>query len=638
MKRPDWKSFFWHKLKYRLFVAFLVLILLPFSVLNIYNYRKIEALVEQKISQQSHEQLEQMNRALEDQLSIAFKTLLFLEQDSVVQSVLHSPGARLSLENKRLMEDKFKSINNSFFLYNPSVYFTLLDFHESVYTSYPPKEALRYGPYRERFDRRLESGVAANGTEAETGSAAGAAHTGEGSQTTHTVPGGLSYRWEARDENNVLKEVSSSPYLLSLYAQLKDSAGRPYGLARISIDYSFWFQSVLKDTQSGRDYFLLTGEGEPMAGFPKGAELPLQLAREVLDHPERAYLTDEGSASLVNYVYIESLDWYMVNRIPLDLLFKEISGLKRQYFVTFFLFTGAFVLMAFMISATFTRPLSHLQNKMKDVVRKNLKIRIPEGNSRGEVLELTRTFNRMLDDTGELIQRLKAEERQKEAVHFHMLMAQMNPHFLLNTLNTMKWSAIRSGNEDISEMCVSLGMLLEASLNSEAELVHLKDEIGLVQAYLHIQRMRYRGSFEVTCRFGDELEYALVPKLSLQPLVENAIRHGVGHLSGQGEIGIRVYQSGEQGLTLEVADNGVGMEESRRLQPPGRRPGIGLSNLKERLRLLFKGQSRLEVIDLEPGTLVRFSIPLLLSPPYGQREQWTTEEKGEGQDVDGDAG
>ncbi|WKL05188.1 histidine kinase [Paenibacillus amylolyticus] len=265
--------------------------------------------------------------------------------------------------------------------------------------------------------------------------------------------------------------------------------------------------------------------------------------------------------------------------------------------------------MAFMISATFTRPLSHLQNKMKEVVRKNLKIRIPEGRSRGEVLELTRTFNTMLDDANQMINRLKAEERQKEAVHFHMLLAQMNPHFLLNTLNTMKWSAIRSGNEEISEMCVSLGKLLEVSLNSQVELVYLKDEIELVQAYLHIQRIRYRDSFEVTCEFDDKLEYALVPKLSLQPLVENAIHHGVGPLEQLGQIRIGIYRQDTGKLMLEVADNGIGMEESRRQQMTRTRPGIGLSNLRERLRLLFKGQSELEVIDTKPGTLVRFSIP-----------------------------
>lgn len=355
-----------------------------------------------------------------------------------------------------------------------------------------------------------------------------------------------------------------------------------------------------------------------MARSSKKAVLAPEITREIALHPAQAYLTDDKSGTLINYVYIESLDWYMVNRIPLAVLFNEISGLKQRYFLTFFAFTAAFVLIAFMISATFTRPLSHLQNKMKDVVRKNLKIRIPEGRSHGEVLELTRTFNTMLDDTNKLIAQLKAEERQKEAVHFHMLLAQMNPHFLLNTLNTMKWSAIRSGNEEISEMCVSLGKLLEVSLNAEVELVYLKDEIELVQAYLHIQRIRYQGSFEVTCDFDDELEYALVPKLSLQPLVENAIRHGVGPLTERGQISIRIYRNDKAQLTLEVGDNGIGMEESRRLQVTRTRKGIGLSNLKERLRLLFKGQSELEILQLSPGTLIRFSIPFLLSTPYVQ--------------------
>lgn len=596
MNKPDWKTFLPQKLRYRLFGAFLILILLPFSVLNVYNYRQIESLVEEKISQQSHEQLVQMYRTLEDQMSVAFKTLIFLEQDSAVRSVLTSPESRSKLENKSLVEEKFKMLNNSFFLYNPSVYFTLLDFHESVYTSYLPKKALQYAPYREQFRRHLGNGHDDPADRAETG--------------------GLFYQWDSRDENNMLREVSTSPYLLSLYAYMKDSGGNRYGMARISIDYSFWFQSVLKESLSNQDYFLITGKGETVARSSKKAVLTPEITREIALHPAQAYLTDDKSGTLINYVYIESLDWYMVNRIPLNVLFNEISGLKQKYFLTFFAFTAAFVLMAFMISATFTRPLSHLQNKMKDVVRKNLKIRIPEGRSRGEVLELTRTFNTMLDDTNKLIAQLKAEERQKEAVHFHMLLAQMNPHFLLNTLNTMKWSAIRSGNEEITEMCVSLGKLLEVSLNSEVELVFLKDEIELVQAYLHIQRIRYHGSFEATCEFEDELEYALVPKLSLQPLVENAIRHGVGPMAGRGLIVIRIYRNDRAQLTLEVEDNGIGMEESRNLQVSRTRKGIGLANLKERLRLLFKEQSELVIIPQSPGTLIRFSIPFLLSTPY----------------------
>ena len=602
MKKLDWNIFFPQKLKYRMFSAFLILILLPFSVLNIYNYGQIESLVEEKISQQSHEQLVQMYGTLEDQMSIALKTLIFLEQDSGVRNVLTSPENMSSLDKKRIVEEKFKMLNNSFFLYNSYVYFTLLDFNDSVYTSYLPNQALEYERYLDLFQQHLSTDIGKKEIPRVEASGRTAAQ--------------ILYQWDTRDENNVLHEVSSSPYLLSLYAYMRDTTGKPYGLARISIDYSFWFQSILKGSLNNQDYFLITGAGEVMAKSSKDSVLSPQVSGEIVRSSKQSYLTDDESGTLINYAYIESLDWYMVNCIPLDILFDEISGLKKRYFVTFFLFTAAFVLMAFMISATFTRPLSHLQNKMKDVVRKNLKIRIPEGRTRGEVLDLTRTFNTMLDDTNQLIHRLKAEERQKEAIHFQMLLDQMNPHFLLNTLNTIKWSAIRSGNEDISEMCVSLGKLLEITLNSQVELVYLKDEIELLQAYLHIQRIRYRDSFEVTCQFDDAMEYALVPKLSLQPLVENAIRHGVSQMTGRGHIAIRIYKNDKGQLTLEVEDNGIGMEESRRIQGSRSRPGIGLSNLKERLHLLFKLQSELEILDCAPGTMIRFSIPFLLSTPY----------------------
>ncbi|MDO3411184.1 sensor histidine kinase [Saccharibacillus sp. CPCC 101409] len=594
---PFRKSLVPQRLKYRLFAAFVLLILVPFALLNAYNYRQIERLVEEKISRQSREQLVQLNRTLEDQMSIAYKTLIFLEQDSSVRGAMQQPENRSMLDNQDLIEEKFKSLGNSFFLYNPYVYFTLLDFHGHMYTSYPPRKQLQYAPYRERFQRQLD------------------AKPGNAEEKSPSGPDRLYYRWDPRDENNILREVSSSPYLLSLYAYMRAPEGEPYGMARIGIDYSSWFRSALKETPGGQDYFLMTGTGEILARSAEEIGLDDSVIRRIRGGAERSYVTDRESGMLVNYVYIESLDWYMVSRIPLDVLFAEISELKSRYFITFYALTAAFVLFAFMISSAFTRPLSLLQSRMKEAASKNLRVRISEERSRGEVLELTRTFNTMLDDTHELIRRLKAEERQKEAVRVHMLLAQMNPHFLLNTLNTMKWSSIRSGSDDITEMCVSLGKLLEASLDSEVELIYLKDEIELVQAYLHIQRMRYRDAFSVTCLFDEELEYALVPKLSLQPLVENAIRHGVSHLAQRGEISIVVRREKEL-LVLEVEDNGIGMDESKRLKRSGERQGIGLSNLKERLKLLFRGEGGLETTDLAPGTRVSFRIPFLLSTPY----------------------
>ena len=180
-----------HKLKYRLFAAS-VCHPAPFGILNLYNYQRIETLVQEKISQQSHSQLEQMYRTLEDQLSVAFKTLIFLEQDSTVASVLTHPG-RAGTREQNLMEEKFKNLNNSFFLYNPSVYFTILDFHGNAYTSYSP---------------RRPSITESRGT-------------------TLALIGN---RWRAcriigfRAIRTTCRDISTSPYLLSLYAYMETPA------------------------------------------------------------------------------------------------------------------------------------------------------------------------------------------------------------------------------------------------------------------------------------------------------------------------------------------------------------------------------------------------------------------------------
>jgi two-component system sensor histidine kinase YesM len=582
------KSILPQKLKYRIFTAFIIMILLPFSAINIYNYQKIETMVQQKISEQSHEQLKNMQRALDDQMSIAFKTLIFLEQDSTLRAVLKSPENRTPLENQRLVEERFQDINNSFFLYNPSVYFTVLDYHGGIYTSYKPAEQLDYEttfskPY---FQRILNSQVSL---------------------------------WVPSDDNYVFRDFSTSPSLLSLYSPLKEQSNRSYGLARISIDYTYWFQSMLSNSQSDQEYFIINRLGEQIAGSVQEVSLMSSVIEDIIESPEDGFLRDDRTSSLINYSYLESLDWYLVNRIPTDVLFDELNSLKQNYFVTFFALMIAFVIIAFIIAHTFTRPLTFLQMKMREAVRKNLRVKLPEYKYNGEILELAQTYNHMLDDMHELIQRLKAEERKKEAIQFQMLLAQLNPHFLLNTLNTIKWIALRSHNEEIAEISISLGKLLEASLNSEIDLIHLKDEIQLTQAYVYIQKTRYDNSFEVLYDVDDSLQYAIVPKLSLQPLVENAIQHGISSMPGQGLIRIRIAIADVEKLRIEVEDNGIGIEQAKKLQSKVRRRlGIGLENIRERLRLLFKDQGQLETVSLQQGTMVRLTLPLLLSPPYEQ--------------------
>lgn len=576
------------KLKYRLFTAFLVLILLPFSVLNLYNYQRVESVMQQKISEKSHDQLQQIILSLEDLMNMAFKTWIMLEQDAAVRDVLLHPENGSILDNKHDMEAKFISINNSLFLLNPVVYYTILDLQGNIYTSYQPRQALDY----ERLAREQHFREAL------------------------TDGGGV--RWVTDEENYVSSDLSTSRRLLSMYTVFKDKnqSYQPYGVARISIDYSYWFKSVLNQSSPEQEYFMITGEGEHVARSQSEGQLTPEAVGQIAETRGSGYFIDRNSSTIVNYSYIPSLDWYMVNRTPLGILFNEIDVLKRQFFATSVAFMVLFIAMTFMIASTITRPLSHLQNKMKDVVRKSLKIRLPQDKYRGEILDLTRTFNSMLDDMNALIQRLKEEERQKEAVHFQMLLAQINPHFLLNTLNTMKWIAIRKQNGDIEEICVSLGKLLEMSLNSEIDMIHLKDELELVQAYVHIQQKRFNYKLDVRFVYEEETAYALVPKLSIQPLVENAIQHGIAHIQEDGKIDIVIERTEQKRLLIRVIDNGAGVAAARERPSARRSSGIGIRNLKERLALLFKDQGSFELIARERGAEAAIEIPLLLSMPY----------------------
>ncbi|ULL16338.1 HAMP domain-containing protein [Paenibacillus sp. H1-7] len=568
-------------LKNRLFMAFVLLILLPHACLNLYNFNRVEGVLRKQTADQNLDQMLTMNKSLEDFLNVVYKTVILMEQDTSTAAVLQNPDAFDSLQRVRLIDTKFKSIMNSLFISLSPVYYTIADFSGNVYASYQPLESLSYSRMTQEdwYAKALER------------------------------PNVFSWSWET---NYTSRDVSRSPQLLTYATALKNQNNTTYAAIRVSVDVNEWFR--LATQFSEETYLLLDQQGIILAdnktgrteGTEKLADLPV--------------LGDKGYYVSGNYLNIYSklprLDKHLVKQVPLDIIYAEIDRLKRSFFIVSVSLTLAFITITLLISSTITKPLHHLQRRMADAVNKRFRVQLPEGNRQGEVLQLTRAFNQMMADMEELVQRLKEEERKKEAVRFQVLLSQTNPHFLLNTLNTIKWLALVEKQPDIAEICVSLGKLLEAGLNSELELIHVRDELHLVESYVQIQSFRYKQLFAVRYEAEPGLEYALIPKLSLQPLVENSIQHGLMELAGNGLITVRAYVRNGK-LNLEVEDNGAGMKD---ISQPGRtRPGIGISNLRERLELLFKGRSGMEIVSLEQGTLVRFELPLLLSKPYHEQ-------------------
>ncbi|NOU66530.1 HAMP domain-containing protein [Paenibacillus sp. LMG 31461] len=572
-------------LKNRLFLAFIVLILLPFSVLDIYNFQKVKLNLQQKTSEQSLLQMNKMNESLESLLATTFKTITMFEQDSSVISVLKQPEVVDQIVNQRKIEERFRSVTNSLFISSPPVFYTIVDLLGNVYTSFPPAQRLNYEVIQAKpwFQSALSA----------------------------SAP----YQWQL-ESNEVLFDVNKSPQLVAISTPIRDADGTIRAIIHIAVDYESWFKSATNGSPTSEQYYLIDQKGNEIVHSGANKSL-MPLEAPIIDH----LLTDGSSSgffiqgsTFINYTVVPSFHAYLIKTVPSHVLFAELRSIQNAYMGTLIIFTIAFMIITFLIASAVTRPLRLIQAKMLDVVRKDLKVRLPDQRYGGDIQPIVQAFNQMIVDMNGLVQRLKVEERQKEASRFQMLLSQMNPHFLLNTLNTIRWLALEKGDNAIPKICVSLGRLTEAGLKLDVDLIHLEQELELVRGYIYIQQFRYDQQFQVDYVYADDLKYALVPKLSLQPIVENAIYHGISQIQEKGHISIHVFTKDSQ-LTLEVVDNGVGLEYSEGLSKKDHN-GIALQNLRERLALLFKKEASLAFVPVSHGCMVRIQLPLLMSTPY----------------------
>lgn len=274
------------------------------------------------------------------------------------------------------------------------------------------------------------------------------------------------------------------------------------------------------------------------------------------------------------------------------------------------------------LTRTISLPVEKLKKRMDKIAQGNfLYDRNIEWNS--ELGDVGRGINRLSQDIVVLMDSQLADEKQKQELEYRMLQSQINPHFLYNTLNSIKWMATLQNATGIAEMTTSLSRLLRSIAKDNRRLMPLKDELDLLDDYFLIQKYRYGSTVSMVKEIdNEELLNGLIPRFTLQPLVENAIFHGI-EPKGRGGILIKVAKSGFADVLVTIEDNGVGMKEeqiSTILTNPEARSkekleNVGLRSVNERLRLAFGNNYGLS-IESEWGQYTRMKILL----PFLQKE------------------
>ena len=266
------------------------------------------------------------------------------------------------------------------------------------------------------------------------------------------------------------------------------------------------------------------------------------------------------------------------------------------------------LLVSIFVSKKISKPIIYLIGEIKKTDKKLYKIKsLPQASS--EIQILTKEYNNLIDRIFVLTEDIEKKEEQKRTYQVKALQSQINPHFLYNTLDTILWLVEFGENEKAIKVTKNLGMLLRNSLNIDEDFVKLDKEIGHAKNYLDIQKIRYDNKF--TYEFIKKIQTSslYVPKLILQPIIENAIYHGIREKKSKSYIKIIVEKNPEY-LIIKIIDNGLGPKEKKE-NIPTKLGGIGMENVNNRIKLLCGEKYNLKMQREKDETIVTYKLKII---------------------------
>lgn len=425
-------------------------------------------------------------------------------------------------------------------------------------------------------------------------------------------------------------------WVISVSTEITDSSGENLGVLLMDMRYSV-IEDHLRRLNLGKEgyVFLLNDKGEPVYHKDTSYFSDPEKKRQLLEILKAEDVYNKRQNQLTYRTNIENAGWTMVGVVSLD----NLKMLEQQLFEALLLTGGLLFLAVLFIGILFTRrlaaPMADLERGMSEI-EKLTEISVHR-NSFYEVELLAGNYNRMIRRIRALMDEIKEKEETLRHSELNVLVSQINPHFLYNTLDTIRSMAIIRDSEDIAQMAESLSMLFRYSISRPGEMATLKDELDNVKNYLVIQGYRFPGKFKYQQRIEDEelLQYKL-PVLTIQPVIENAIHHGLETKVGGGQVSVYAYSTQER-FIIRIADNGMGMteqqmdslrerlskgrfiyEQDRDLKKRGN-TGIALPNVNQRIKFYYGDDYGIKVYSTAGiGTIVEIILPAAADSKGGE--------------------
>ena len=371
---------------------------------------------------------------------------------------------------------------------------------------------------------------------------------------------------------------------------------QPIGVIRMNVDL-LPFLEVIDHIQLGDTgkIFLIWQNSiitVDSPGFLKDMTNNLKFFRTIRSADKQiTYVDIDNIQYLLGFERIPDTELIIAAMVPARELDGTINAIGKTILQTGTLSLILGILIALMIASMIARPITRLSSVMQNF-EDDVNVRV-KTKSRDELGQLYSSFNKMMDKIQNLISEVNLLSHKQKDAELKALQAQINPHFLYNTLESINWLAVRSGETEISDMVSLLGSFFRHSLNNGREFLTVENELQQVESFVAIEQIRFKDKFDVIWDVSPEILRYTMLKLTLQPIVENCIVHGFNEIDYKGKIIIEGREQGED-LVFRISDNGVGTDAeylntyiNMKHVEPVKKGKYGIRNVQQRLKLYF---------------------------------------------------
>ncbi|MEK8208588.1 sensor histidine kinase [Paenibacillus sp. FSL L8-0696] len=400
----------------------------------------------------------------------------------------------------------------------------------------------------------------------------------------------------------------------------QDDIGVPLGHVFVFIGGELFSKVILSsvDLGTGSSLLIMNREGKVMSSNQKDTPLGEPYYKDELfkqiktqeakkNHSFQGMVN--GKMQQISYINNNQLGWYMISTVPFSYINSETSKITTGLLIVVSIIVVVCILIIIVLYKSILKPIKQIIVFCNQIFYGDLSSRI-EDHSNDEMGVLANRINSMVSRMEQLMKDQKKDLKRRRSLELQMLQSQINPHFLFNTLNSLRWLAMINQVPVLSDGISSLAELLRSTIIDQDEQITIKQELNNLDHYFAIQKIRYADRFDIEYDLDESLLQSMIPKLILQPIAENAILHGVTDIGGKVLIQIKVYAKNEYTLIIEIIDNGKGFDTTKS-EKADNLSGIGISNVADRIKLQYGESYGLFITSsMGHGTCCRLIIPI----------------------------